>query len=289
MPGYVSRIAGLMVAGAALVFTLNASPAQADEIYTWNTCKPTCTGTPAPTPSNWVPPGTGPQLQYTFDSVPPPVPTKQLDVFAFRTTGDLGEGPLLQDTLRIFTGGLGIGKLTDNTGDHAVDNMGPDELLVFVFPEDDFVPFSFSIGWKGNDADIVTYIGGSESDDLLTILLGDGFDWPSALVNDHGFVMQEFLDVPLHTDMEFTNDASGRYLIVAARNEVDTVTSTITTGSGKKKKTTTTTRDVDGGEDSFKVQSIVAIEPAQSMPEPGTVTLLGAGLAALALRRRRQA
>jgi len=70
-----------------------------------------------------------------------------------------------------------------------------------------------------------------------------------------------------------TNDASGAYLIIAARNEVDY------TGSGRY------LRAKDGGEDAFKVMQVVVDTP--SVPEPGTLLLPGSGLVGLGLRWRR--
>jgi hypothetical protein len=240
---------------------------------TWNTCQGNSSGlcsfsVPASTRSSS---GTGVDQVYTFDAREDA--TKDVDARAFRTQNNDGTGTVQKTTINIFGGGLGAGG--EGSPQHAVDNVGPDEFIVFKLPSDTTRPLSLKIGFKDVDADITTWIGGKLGDasndhDALALLLSGTFSWNqgNTLVNDHGYVQQTFLDVPTNTAQVFSNNAAGRYLIIGARHE-GTSTS-------------------DGGEDKFKLLSVAADQPTQ-IPLPGSIVLLGAGLVGAAIVRRRRA
>jgi hypothetical protein len=150
-----------------------------------------------------------------------------------------------------------------------VDNIGRDEMIVFRFPSDAYSPESFRIGYASGDSDVVTYIGGTLGgpDDILSLFLAGTFNWDTFVANPGGlgFTPQTFLDVPVGVDQPFTTGASGRYLIIGARNETDSC-------SGQP---------CEGGDDTFKIQQIVGTPPAV-VPGPGTLLLLAVGLGGLA-------
>jgi hypothetical protein len=201
-------------------------------------------------------------------------------VRAFRTGTNLGGGSVSAMDMTIRDGGVGAGP--EDSSEYAVDNIGHDEFLVFQLPSDNSKALSFRIGWRGGDADIATWIGGTLGglNDALDLFVAGTFPWAAAPTNplaEHGYTQHMLIDVTANTTQFFRRNATGRYLIIGARNEVDIVNGT----------------NVDGGDDTFRVMQVVAdvsLSAAlvvQTVPEPGTLSLYAIAAAGLHWVRRR--
>jgi hypothetical protein len=215
---------------------------------------------------------------FDFNSIEPT--NDVVFVRAFRTATKLGGGSVSATDMTVRDGGVGAGP--EDSAEHGVDNIGYDEFLVFQLPSDNSRPLSFKIGWREGDADIATWIGGTLGglDDALDLFLAGTLSWAAAPTNplaENGYTQHIFIDVAANTSQFFRWNATGRYLIIGARNEVDIVDGA----------------NVDGGDDKFRVMQIVASVslPAalevKKIPEPGTLSLYGIAAAGLHWVRRR--
>ena len=161
-------------------------------------------------PSGTCTTGVGNECTFTSDE-------KTLKARAYATNDNPGLGLFVKGTLNRFNGGLGV-KNPDEVGkngkapQHAVDNDGKDELIVFEFSNTDYRFTGFQIGWRQNDADIRAWIGGDG--------LGAGYNFfgkKFSTLGSLGFTAFDFLNVPVGTTQNFGTDGmAGRYLILAA-------------------------------------------------------------------------
>lgn len=257
-----------VLAALGAVASLEAGRAEAAPLV-WNTCEGGSDSVCNISSSVNLPesPRTGNSSALTFQAIGDPSAT--LTARAFITPDVAGVGDPVSTSIAVFEGGLGAGG--GSSPQHAVDNDGRDEFIVLTLPSDATRPLSFRIGWKYQDADISTWIGGTLGgpNDALNLLNGSGLWNQGGLLTSNGYIRQDFLDVPVGALQTFTLNATGRYLIIGARHE------------GSCASTCT-----EGGEDHFKLLQVTA---DASVPEPATllmlVTAAGALLAAGRLRR----
>lgn len=189
---------------------------------------------------------------------------------AYVTNDNPGLGLFVKATLKQFSGGLGVKSPGESSGSpqHAVDNDGKDELIVFEFNDPTYLFTGFQIGWKQNDADIRAWIGGNALSAGYNFF-GEKFSNLGTLGG--GFTALNFSDVPTNTTQNFgAIGIAGRYLILAAAPyNLD----------GYDKKL-----------DYFKISQISGSAPSvppSEVPEPGILALLGIAIVGFVFGRKR--
>ena len=138
---------------------------------------------------------------------------------AYSSKYNSGSGAFKEATLIRFGGGLGVRNPDDwNEGrspQHALDNSGKDEMIVFENNASGYSFTGFDIGWRYNDSDIYAWVGTLASDYDFT---GKRFSDLAGL----GFTRSSFSNVPTDTTQSLESGV-GNYLILAPRGSNDYV------------------------------------------------------------------
>lgn len=172
-----------------------------------------------------------------------------------------------------YTGGIGVSLAPNDpatTPQHAIDNNGAVDAVVFDAGAGKVADWSsFMLGWSQVDSDVQAWVGNkaASTGDFTGVCFVAGCSSGNSLANLGFTGTAEISNVPLGTaENPNPNNLTGRYLIISG----DLGLNGITTGN-----------------DFFKISSISATAGLRVLPEPGSIALLGLGLAALGFSRRR--
>lgn len=196
--------------------------------------------------------GSGNSCTFTYNSY-------GLTARAFATVSNSATSSFQKATLTVWDGGLGVKSAGESSANpqHALDNNGKKELIVFENNATDYSFTGFGIGWKSNDSDISAWVGS----------LAAGFDFTGKKFADLaglGFTKLDFSNVPTNTTQSL-GSLAGNFLILAPNSA--------------------------SSNDYVKIDQIsgfIPPPPPTNISEPGILMLMGVALIALGACRSRR-
>ena len=187
-------------------------------------------------------------------------------VSAWSNTGS--SSTLQTQKLLEYSGGLGVQNRGEGTGspNHAIDNYGDIDSVLFDFDGKAVTLEQVKIGWKHNDADItlLAYTGAGAPN------LAGGYSYASLASNGWTHVGDD-TNLAVGSNKDVSSVYSSSYWLISAFNPQ------------------VSSANISSGDDYFKIKSLSGSyrEPPNTVPEPGTLLLLGMTLPLLAWSRRR--
>jgi hypothetical protein len=186
---------------------------------------------------------------------------QNLSARAYATTGPSKVSPFEAATLQIFSQGLGVNSLTEKNSSpqHALDNDGRNELIIFEHYSSNYLFTGFQVGWFSGGSDLRVWVGGSN--------LGYGYDFSGIRFSELdglGFIQFDFSNVG-NTPQSLGDGITGPYLIISPPAEDKNDYVKISQISGAASGT-----------------------PPAEIPEPGTLMLLAIALLGLAAGQTRR-
>lgn len=181
----------------------------------------------------------------------------KLTARAYSTEDNKGKGKFEKATITRWSGGIGV-KNPDQWNErwspqHALDDNGRDELIVFESNAPGYTFTGFEIGWRYRDSDLSAWIGDIAADYDFT---GKKFSDLAGL----GFKKINFSNVPTNKTRSFGSN-TGNHLILAPR--------------------------ADGNSEYVKINQINGQTTTQ-VSEPGMLALFGIALVGFWANRRRK-
>lgn len=178
--------------------------------------------------------------------------------------------------------GLGVVNINEapgTTGPHAADNLGGIDAVRMSFSSAVTLK-SAKLGWNGTD-NPTTNSSGTYNDSDISILAWTGPGTPGGVAGTtiggagNGWTLvSNYADVGAAVG----NTASVSSAIYSSYWLISAYSTAFGTGAG-----------LSGGNDAFKLLGVSAsTKPGGSVPEPGSLALIGAGLAGLFIRARRK-